>query len=462
MARPRPIAAALAVAALAPWVALALLSIPSGDDLCYFGTSRAVGWSAAQLEVYQGHSGRFVATALLTGLGELIDRTAGGLPGPFPVLPLLAIGAFLWLSWRSLALLLPELAAPVRAIAATLSAALLIATLPTPAELLYWGAGMASYLPLALLLWHLTLRVAAAIAGGKPPGAGEAALLAALAFLAAGTQELGAPLLVLLLGAWAAAGRRQGWPGAALLRLAAIAAAASVAFVVLYAAPGNDARLGAYPGSRDLLRALPLGAVDTLIFLALRMAAAPALLGGLALAWLAAARGERRASPALWRLLPALWILGCLGAEAVSRYATAHGLPPRAQNLLYLMGAPALLAAVTWHGRARGADILAGWRPGRRRAAAAAALLACAAGAGEWRGLYEAAVTAPRFTAEYRARLAQLAAAPPGATVAVTPVRQKTTLLPFAELAADPEDWRNRCAARYFRLGAVVLAPPGS
>jgi hypothetical protein len=453
------LAAAAALLALAPWLALALLSAPSFDDFCFFALTRAHGWAGAQQPMYDGHFGRFVATALLTGLGWATDRL-GGLPGPFPALPLIAIAAVLWFCWRTLGRLLPGQKAGERAVAAGLTGALFLAAMPGAGEILYWGSGMACYLPLILFLWHLVLRIADAFAGEPPPRAGEVALLAVLGFLVAGTQELGAPLILLLLAGWAWAGRRQGWAAAACAALAAVALPTLAAFAIVYAAPGNDVRSAFYPGSHELLRALPMTVVDAVIFLTLRIAAVPALAGGLALLWLAAARHPPapRLPAALPRLLLALWAMAVLGTGLISRYAINHALPPRGLDVTFTLGVLALAFAAVRHGGGPGAAILAGWSPERRRAATAGALLLCAAGAGEWRVLYQAAATAPRAAAEYRARLALLAAAAPGSPVAVPPLRVPARPLQFMELSPDPTHWHNRCVADYFGLAAVIPA----
>jgi hypothetical protein len=455
--------AALALIALAPWPVLALLSAPSVDDFCLFALVRDPGWAAAQRQMYHDHSGRFVATALITGLGWLIDRLGAGLPGPFTLLPLLAIAAILWLCWRTLARLFPERPAAQRAIATAFSGALLLATLPGAGELLFWASGMASYLPLLLLLWHLMLRVADTLKGRRPPGGGETALLTALAFLVAGTHELGGPLILPLLAAWAEAGRRRGWRRSGFAWLAAIGAGALIACAIVLAAPGNGTRLSDYPGSGDLLRALPMGLVDTVIFLAMRVAAAPPLLGGLALAWLLAARRPSPPAPAAaagW-LLPATWLAVLLVTGIASRYAVDHALPRRGLDLLYALGVPALAFAATWHGRVRGAAILAGWSAARRRAAPVVAILLCLAGAGEWRAMWAAAVTGPGYRREYDARVALLAGAPAGARVAVPAFLHRSRLLLIDELSTDPGHWHNRCVADYFRLAAVARASRG-
>jgi hypothetical protein len=358
--------AALALIALAPWPVLALLSAPSVDDFCLFALVRDPGWAAAQRQMYQDHSGRFVATALITGLGWLTDRLGAGLPGPFTLLPLLAIAAILWLCWRTLARLFPERPAAQRAIATALSGALLLATLPGAGELLFWTSGMASYLPLLLLLWYLMLRVADTLKG-RPPGGGETALLTALAFLVAGTHELGGPLILLLLAAWAEAGRRRGWARSGFAWLAAIGAGALIAYAIVLAAPGNGTRLSDYPGSGNPLQALPMGLADTVIFLAVRVAAVPPLLGGLSLAWLLAARRPSPPAAAAGWLLPATWLAVLLVAAIVSRYAMNHALPHRGLDLLYAIGVPPLAFAAMWHGRVRGAGcpFPPPWRPAR-------------------------------------------------------------------------------------------------
>jgi hypothetical protein len=446
----RVAAALLAVLALAPWLILAFRSRASADDFCFITLVRSHGWLGAQLAYYQTVSGRYSSTAAITAIGWLTDRLGSGPSGLYVAIAWPIILAILVFAWRSVGLLLPDLSAADRRIVACFVGVAFLATLPSAADVVYWATSASIYMSSLLLVWHFMLQLIATATDQPPPPPAGMVGLGCLALLGAGLNEMTAPLLILVIATWGYVGYRRGWPARRLAGLAAIAGIALLAFVIIVdAAPGNDLRLAAYPGSRDLATGLPWSLVDAATFLLLRVAALPALIGLLGLAWLQAA--SRAAPPEylppLW-LMPALLLASCLLAFAISRYSMAHGLPHRAQDLLYVFPFVALGATAVWHGRTSGSRLWSGWTERQRRLATGAAILLCLAGPTEWRAFYEAFWSGPRFAAENDRRLEMLATdTAADATVPLLATRPK--LLFIADLKADPKDWYNQCVAAY-------------
>lgn len=443
-------AALLALLALAPWLILAFRSRASADDFCFATLVRDHGWLGAQLYSYQVLGGRYSSTAAITAITWLTDRLGSGPSSLYVAVAWPIILAILVFAWRSVGLLLPALSEVDRLIVGGFVGIAFLATLPNAADVVYWATSASIYLSSLLLLWHFMLQLVATSTDQPPPRPAGAIGLGILAFLGAGLNELTAPLLILVIAAWAYVGHRRGWPARRLASLAAIAGIALLGLAILVAAPGNGVRLANYPGSRDLVAGLPWSLVDAATFLLLRVAALPTLIGLLGLAWLEAARrgAPPPRLPPLW-LMPALVLAGCLLAFVISRYSMARGLPHRAQDLLYVIPFVALGVAAVWHGRTMGPRLWTGWSDRQRRLATGAAILLCLAGPTEWRALYEAFWSGPRFAAENDRRL-ELLAADTVADVTVPVLATQPKLLFITDLKADPKDWYNVCVAAYF------------
>ena len=174
------VAAPLAAFAVVGW-----FSRYAADDYCTAGQVVATGFWQAQSSLYVAWSGRFAATALIT-MVELFG------PGAVPLLPTLALLAWLAaVAWAS-AKLAAAFHRPIGPLpAVTLAAVLLYTTLRTTADLpqvLYWQTGLLTYLaPLVLAtvhvgwLAHLAGDGSAHVADGRDRSAQRGGWLARLA-----------------------------------------------------------------------------------------------------------------------------------------------------------------------------------------------------------------------------------------------------------------------------------------
>lgn len=443
-----PVAAAIAAAGT---LACILASAPAGDDWTYAVAGRD-GWLACQAAFYREWSGRYAATAMLSGWPQLLPLATA-----YPLVAMLA-----WLSAQAgLALLawrlLPAWWSSGRRWTAL--AGLLLGAWAGSASLAEGGSWLA-----ASLTYVVPAGAAAAGAAlllhrdGAGPRSGAIAIL--LALLAAGGSELvagaqvGGLLVVLML--------RRGTPGAGW-RLAALAAA--VAGAALSAlAPGNELRQIAVLDGRSAPDAIATATAAV-------QAGWATLIAGLEPTWLllgvilllsAGARPPQPmpAWPAAALALAAVAAAALLQAPSLA--ASGWACPPRAANVVWLGTWGLLAAAAVWTGC---------WWASRRGEATAGAIGPIAV-AGAALALLQPGPVAqalhdlpllPAHHAAQAERRARLAAAPPGAALVIPmldPVSTPRSCLPY-DLTIDPRDWQNQAAARWHGLGALRTAPPG-
>ncbi len=441
---------AVSIAGLAT-LACILASAPAGDDWTYAVAGRD-GWLAAQAGFYREWSGRYSATALLSGWPQLLP-----LHGAYPIL-----GALAWLAaqagvallaWR----LCPAWWTPVRR--CSILAVLLLGVWAGSASLAEGGAWLAASLTY-LLPAGAAAASAALLLGRDGSGARSGLAAVLLALCAAGGSELVAVAQAggLLALAWC----RRHAPGRGWRLAALIAAVAGAAVSAL--APGNELRQTAVLDGRSAPDAFTVAAASA-------RAGWAVLADGLAPTWLLlagillVAAGARPATrvpawPAIALAATALVTAALLQAPSLA--ATGWACPPRAANLVWLGAWLLLAAAAAWAG--------CWWAA--RRSEAPAGLLGAVATAGAALALLQPGPVAqaladlPRLPGHATAiaeRRARIAAAPPGTALVIPmldPVSTPRSCLPY-DLTIDPRDWQNQAAARWHGLASLRTAPPG-
>lgn len=524
--RPR-LGAAPRFAVAAAWTAAGLIALlalgagPAADDFTYAVGGRD-GWPAFQAQHWSTWSGRFLATAVLSGWPRILPLDAA-----YPLIVLAVWGLLLSGLWALGRPLLPPAWTPEQG--RTVRAWGLLALLagwPSLAEGVTWLAGAVTYvLPLGLAAWCLAWLL---LPEDQPATARRSAAVA-LALLATGGSELATLLLLAGLGAggwwmWRRRDPRLGWLLAALAAASAGAASAlgapgnrvraqalaeasagdirapvpiqalasgwavvSRAFsglgtwAALIAAALATARSGGFAAPRW---ALPL-ALAAVPGIAVTLAVLPALAGsgipprvGVVLwfaAWLAAITAAVLAGSQLRRWRPA-WALrllaastrpgrstaiaGLAGAAIATAATLAVGLVGIATGLVVIAAAATALLAMPRLRRHRS-------RERRRRLGAGLAgwiaILAITGSAG-WGAVQLAAGDALLLPQRWQARsdrLGRIRAAAPGSAVQVPPWPDRATPRGCVALDAtsDPKDWSNQAMADWYRLGSLRIAP---
>lgn len=251
---PKAFAALTALVLVAPLVAHAVVGRYArymADDFWHAGTLHTYGLLGSQIWWYMNWTGEYGHSLLVT-LASLFGAGAVAyLPGIAVILWVVALGwaiAQWWPNGGSLDL--PG--APV------LFAALIVyATLETTPNIwqsLYWQNAMLKYVPSAILATIMAGMVGQAFRREQPASrrrtAGEAAIMAFLAFAAAGFSftYLAVQLLGLGLvwcGLWWS--RRRTQQNEALIVVTAALVASLIAAFVMVFTPGNAGRLGGHP-----------------------------------------------------------------------------------------------------------------------------------------------------------------------------------------------------------------------
>ncbi len=445
------------------------------DDFCLAGEVAQRGLLAAQGYWYTAWSGRYAATliaSLLTLMG----------PGFAPILPLPAIGLMLGgLAWtfrqtgQQLGWPRPTLPAVLLALAAVFA---VLASIPNRYQSLYWLTGLTTYtLPLALLSLGAGWILHQARQNQRP----SPWLLAAnglLAFAVGGFSETytaAQAALFTLAFAGVLLSRRSKSQGL-LPVLAAWLAGSLAALTVIALAPGNAARQALLPETPGLLRIATFSLRNAAhiagkFVLWTPLAAGSALLVPLALGWSLPGRTPETGQARM--TLRALWSWPCVKALAVAPPVGFALLAAACAPTVYAMNAypddraivvPQFFLALTvlvWGfllGRAlRRAVSL----PGRTRSALllAAALLALvvtgASTAQTVRAVTSQAPEATTYAARWDARDALLRADRAQGVTDLEVVSLESRFA-LADLSADPNDWVNRCVAKYYDFQSVT------
>ena len=318
-------------------IALALFTYPAADDFCFQERAVRLGFLGAQADWYATWSGRYTATALVSGVM---------LAGQSWYSPALALVVLAWLI--SLWLLLSACAGNAfsRRDVALASLTLFVmygAFAPGLNGAFYWASAAFTYqISSILLLLMLAMNIGVMRRGlpDRMTGALIAVVIAnlILGIVLGGTNETILPLALLLLAVGAVVARRVS-PRVAPAWLAGFAGVA-IAVAIVVVAPGNEVRWQYFPEGRHLLHALPSTAIRTLgfivresanpaLWLATALAAAPLwnFLPGTLRDWMTRRRG--------WLVLLALWLAMVAACFFPAEYAVGAGPPGRARNIAY-------------------------------------------------------------------------------------------------------------------------------
>jgi len=326
-------------AACVALIALALFTYPAADDFCFQERALRLGFLGAQADWYTTWSGRYTATALISGLM---------LAGTSWYSPALVLVALSWLVsiWLLLAACAGDAFAKRDVVLASVTAFVMYgAFAPKPNGAFYWASGALTYqMASTLLVLMLAMNIRLTRAGGRGgTGIGLAVSIAVNVLLGlglAGTNETVPLLAMMLLATGAVVAHRLG--SRAVLPWLAGLSGVAIGLVLVVLAPGNEVRWQYFPEGQNLIRALPRTAVRTLRFI-VRESANPAL-------WLAAALSAAPLWSCLteatrdwvikrrgWSILLALWVAMVAACFFPAEYAVGAGPPGRARNIAFVV-----------------------------------------------------------------------------------------------------------------------------
>jgi hypothetical protein len=427
------------------------------DDYCFSSALRSADFIQAQADFYRHTSDRY-SVIFFIGLSELL--------GP---------GAIRWLPALNLALMLVGLGTLASALlprpkglAWVLAAAvvfLVVLAAPNRFQAFYWRTGLLTYsFPLALLAltqgWMLRW-----VRRTRLPGTAVWATLL-LAFVAGGASEtsaaMQAALLLVELALVIALMRGYERRPAVILTLAAFLGtlAALVVMALSPSIPLRQVNLPEPPGIPELiLLSLRHGwdfIVDSLKSLPLPHGVALAA-GGLAALLTAEQRENRKAWVAGWIAIPVILYLLMVAMAAPSAYA--ESAYPEARALI--VGRFGLVIGLVAWGFVIGRLAASLLPPGglRRQVPIAAALLLLAIGLYPLRAAWQALPelrAAENWAGDWDARDAEIRAQAGADRVEV---REFDNVAGLQEIGPDENLWLNRCAAGYYRVGALRGTP---
>ncbi|MFL6255972.1 MAG: DUF6056 family protein [Pyrinomonadaceae bacterium] len=448
-----------------------------GDDWCTAAVINKHGLWGAQWRWYVGWTGRY-SFSLASGIAHL--------PGPRAASLIPALMLMLWLVAAFWAAYQIALAArwPRPLVASLLAAEFVVfVTLNTAHNIVqsfYWQTGVLTYVaPLILLTFYVGLVVhRARVQSVGPVAWGLSALSLATTFAAGGFSETYAVMQAggLLLAAAACMKGARASSGRALrpLVLSGLAGSA-LALLVVALAPGNSVRQGFFP-PQSLVTTAKLslyyatGHVPYTAYLApcttLLTLAAPAL-AGFYLHMIEPGRRESldpRATRRLLVLLPAAGYFLIVCCYAPAAYGMSTYLPGRARLIPQFVF---VCVAITFAYMA--GALLAGYASARGRTTSAvatvgagvvAALLVLSPVSAAWRvltlikGARESAYVFDQMDREIRAAKEQGVMDQTVRAVGDVESRfgaGKTEL----QIERDPEDWKNKCMARFYGINSV-------
>jgi hypothetical protein len=331
----------LACLPFAVYLGLAVFAYPQTDDWHLINVATHRGVIGGAWDYLTGWGGRFIVAPFYLVIG--------GLPGQWLVFPLVMAANIALFPW-SLRCLLPPAVPRPWPVAIGLTG-LLFASLPSPAQGLYWLAGMLAYVfPLHVF--------ASAVALARPtqdsahfPGKNRrwnGAALVALGVIIAGFGETpailaGGSALLLASLAW----RRAWW----------LAAGVAAGFALDLALPGNWARLAVVHPHGPVLSSTVLStAVHGTARVFTRLVLGPECMTALVIAALAGAHAmtgkstEHRAMPRPW-FAPMVPIMVC--AAIIPSIAALGVIEGRQADTIWIAALPWSLAGAWWLGAAR-------------------------------------------------------------------------------------------------------------
>lgn len=436
-----------------PFMLLCLYAHPSADDWYMAATGRDLGLWGASVKWYTTITGRIVQQ----GVTSLHPIRLGAWAYKLWCLGLLiGLGAGIY---RMVRAWLPGLDRSRTLVISAAGGMLLLWSMRSPAQGLYWVNGGNTYvLPAILQAFMLSLLARMDAAGWRRHVA--VALLAATAAwcseLAMALQLLG--IILFIVTHWLL--HRRLVP----LLLTALAATL-VATAVVFLSPGNNWRSGIYHNEvhGHLVPALVLSAKLGVRQVLTWLTTSPYFLLSIPLLALWPAGQTTRRQACLWLSLALVLMVGTAwGGFFVGAWSMGKPLPPRAVNLLgfyFLLEWGLLVHAVTalfscekWQ------------RPRLSPALYLLVLLALGASLRSpnpvktaWRDLLSG--DARKFDAECQHRY-DLIRQSTQDEVTVPPLKTKPVSLYFNDLNPDPADWRNAGMASFFQKKAIHLTQP--
>ena len=461
--------AAVALAIVALFSALAFFAYPAADDFCYAAKARELGFFGAQQFWYQHWAGRYTLNLAYTAFS-----LSGDLFQLYRYPPIL----FFSMTWLGFGFLLAQISRGRLSRLSVFTASgvltvVFIAGTPSVAQTFYWPGGSFTYqLPnilllflLGLLIWQessdITGRARLLIAG----------LAGLLVILLVGANEVSLLLTAsVLLGGTVYAWRQQRASRGVWLVLLVIALAAAAVSLL---APGNQERYAGL-GQVTQLRLTPLLALllypvwvllRILYWLAHPGLWASAVLLGV-LTWpiarhhLYTVAGTFRSA---WLMLPVVWIALLFLLNALGFLVNRYPLPDRAESviwLLFLLGwYPSFLILGHWVVQSDTAIVQ---QAHRWLKPALVLLLISLLGAPTVFEAYKDTYRGYRYAQELGQRFAAIQAAKArGETdIVVASISRPPVTLFAAYLETDPNDMKNLCLRDYYQLSSIRLGTP--
>ena len=323
-----------ALGCVLPFLVLAFYSHPALDDFAFSTILRTHSVAAYTWDIYATHSGRF-SSSLFSATHLLFDAHMGS----YPYLIFGFISLFCGSLFAATIAFVPG-QWPVKISTGSILLIMGLSYFPWPAEGLFWLTGVVAYLmPLILTCWLLLLLAGCYAAPEKKSQLGRWLLMGTLGFLISGFSEIGALLLLLVVGAlWVLPSLRPvrweaHWVGVA------IAAGCLLTLI----APGNFHRLHARPGYHmQLVHSAMLAMVGTAYLLLNWLG--NALLLALTLVLLPVSQATTRYAGRsllnrltlgpVW-LWPLLLLMGLFGATWFCYLVQGIGPALRVKNILY-------------------------------------------------------------------------------------------------------------------------------
>jgi len=448
----------LVVAAILFWYAH-----PLADDFARAYKGRVQGVVPATIHEYFTWTGRWASTGLNYFLTSSFDLVRF-----YPLL--LVINPALLAGSVYMLLRAAEVGATSCQRLALTAAALALywVGMPHPGETIYWLTGSVDNLAglaLSLLLLAGLLRCRART---KRISVAASAGLSLLAVLATGFHELFGLLLCIVL----AGGTLKAWlarePRRWLWTICLIAALAG--FLVVYVAPGNEARRAEFTDAANLGVALRLTVkqgTSNLVrwFFDIRLLTGTALLLILAPRALTGRQQPRHGTARAVLIVALTWITAVGAAFAGASWATGMNMQLRTLNgvyLIFLTGWFWLLVMLTrrFAGREEPLPVAP---PLPRRVTVAIFVAAMFLTGNTWKALQDLHGAAPAYSEAMHDRWQSLNAArsrgEQDAVVEPLPGRPRSYIsISYFELREDPEHWENWSVAHYFGLHTVRLA----
>lgn len=461
--------------ALSAYVVTGSFMRMSGDDYCYGGEFRTLGFWGGQWHSYFStltYAGNRYSLTFFSAVAELFGPMANAvLPGLMVVLWL--VGFFLALRSATRLTRWESLLAAEALIFFTLWEA------PEITQVLYWRSGMLPYLaPMVVDTW-LAASIMAQARRGRASWLGGVGCFF-LAIVAGGFSETAAALQASLLGlaclaAWIGLSRQATWGRPALLAGAAALAGACVALAILLLCPTNLVRRGISAPLPELTSVVGMSLANAWSFVrfSIQGLILPVGINGLVFLLLGY-QAKTGAQPvgffrAFQRAVIAGTAIGLgvfvLVVSAVAPTAYVNSTYPEPRALF--PSQYALVVGISGMGWVAGRFLATGFRPGKRLSVVLAwgallVLVTCFVYPPYAGGKIVADLPRyRRWTTYWDARDQQIRAAQARGQQEIEVVQIDHIIPRVGELSPDPGFWYNNCAAQYYGLKAIRANQPG-